>query len=587
MQHPSYPNYPFSSCGRLFSRARSRLLPVSRTDYVSVHSPGAKTNDFVHLTRWMCEAFLEPVPFPQPAVRRIRPDEPLSAANVEFDVCKDEPGETWRRCERVPTHEVSDAGRCRTLAFGACVGSVLHNGYGVLQYGTRGNRGMVAIHLLVAEAFIPVAAGHLQCDLVVNHKSGTYITCLHPSTTLQCAGDRTDNRVINLEWTTQAENAQHAVRTGLIMAHRLQMCDLHGKPVLDDEGAPTSFNNAIIAAEAVRGASANGICAAARSGRPHAGFLWKRTQRPREPLRGLDGEVFCAIPHDADVPTEMHGASVSQFGQVKSAGGRLLRPSITVAGYARVTLKGVPMFVHRLVCRTFHGPAPDGQPCAMHVNHDKLNNRPENLRWASAVERSQNGIGKAVICVKDQVVIRYPTFALAAPAMGCHSTTVSSRVARGYTDAQGARWTLADVDPEVDAVPDGPDPPADATGPSRCVIPVETVRFRPSRTSPRIVVDAPSEEPQDDVSSPEPSELRLRPRRLRPARDLGIPGREAPGSRKRMRSCGVDRILGTDRPRPRVSLACPDNSITPEPDSGDAAVVVQCVPSRKRAKTLS
>ena len=38
--------------------------------------------------------------------------------------------------------------------------------------------------------------------------------------------------------------------------------------------------------------------------------------------------------------------------------------------------------VHQLVCHAFHGPAPEGYH-ACHLNGDHLDNRADNLRWAS------------------------------------------------------------------------------------------------------------------------------------------------------------------------------------------------------------
>lgn len=49
-----------------------------------------------------------------------------------------------------------------------------------------------------------------------------------------------------------------------------------------------------------------------------------------------------------------------------------------------------PHLVHRLVCEAFHGPCPsDKQHCA-HSDGDRVNNRPENLRWATVKENSED-----------------------------------------------------------------------------------------------------------------------------------------------------------------------------------------------------
>jgi len=58
------------------------------------------------------------------------------------------------------------------------------------------------LHRLVAEHFIPNTENKLQ----VNH----------------CNGDRLDNRVVNLEWSTASENVVHAYDTGLKTNHGMK-----------------------------------------------------------------------------------------------------------------------------------------------------------------------------------------------------------------------------------------------------------------------------------------------------------------------------------------------------------------------------
>ena len=70
-----------------------------------------------------------------------------------------------------------------------------HNGYLNTSLYKDGKMLMCTIHRLVAETFIP----NPENKRTVNHKNG----------------DKTDNRVDNLEWVTHSENNKHAYDNGL------------------------------------------------------------------------------------------------------------------------------------------------------------------------------------------------------------------------------------------------------------------------------------------------------------------------------------------------------------------------------------
>jgi hypothetical protein len=87
---------------------------------------------------------------------------------------------------------------------------------------------------------------------------------------------------------------------------------------------------------------------------------------------------------------------VSSYGRIARYGsaqgtstGKILKPKISNTGYAKVCLRrdGDKWYarIHRLVADAFIGPCPPGHQIN-HIDGDKLNNRSDNLEWATQSE---------------------------------------------------------------------------------------------------------------------------------------------------------------------------------------------------------
>jgi hypothetical protein len=277
----------------------------------------------------------------------------------------------------------------------------------------------LAVHRLVAQHFLPNPD-----DLpVVNHING----------------NRSDNRVANLEWVTVAQNNARKVRAAKRGPKRGVV-----QETLD--GVVVRTWPAIVDAARALGASRTtiGRCCSGKI-KSAGGFRWKYSEEE------IPGEEWLTA----------------------TIGGR----SYEVSSKGRVrTLQGVPVhggksgryrsfdnqLVHRLVARAFH-PMVDGKSLVNHIDGDTTNNCAENLEWATHTENNQHardmglrkpgneGASTVVIQIlADGQKIRHASMKAAAESTGVCRVSISDACRGVRPMAGGSTWTyLYDTPPNA------------------------------------------------------------------------------------------------------------------------------------------
>lgn len=74
-------------------------------------------------------------------------------------------------------------------------------------------------------------------------------------------------------------------------------------------------------------------------------------------------------------------------------------------GYMRIRVRQnghrLCLGVHRLICSTFHGHCPENM-MSRHLDGNRLNNSPNNLRWGTAKENSDDKWKHGTMCTKEK-----------------------------------------------------------------------------------------------------------------------------------------------------------------------------------------
>ena len=117
---------------------------------------------------------------------------------------------------------------------------------------------------------------------------------------------------------------------------------------------------------------------------------------------GVQGEFMSCASTDVEqvetwkaIPYSTYEAS--NLGRIRnSKNGKIQKPQVGRDGYLFVGIRFLdqkqPRKVHRLVCLAFHGAKPSEAECVRHLDGNRMNNRPENLRWGTNKENAADTI---------------------------------------------------------------------------------------------------------------------------------------------------------------------------------------------------
>ena len=124
--------------------------------------------------------------------------------------------------------------------------------------------------------------------------------------------------------------------------------------------------------------------------------------------------------------------AITEDGQVWSIKRKRFLKNFLLNGYLAVGLtkdgKTKNKHIHRLIAEAYI-PNPDNKPTVDHINRNRLDNRLENLRWATVVEQVNNRENtRPIYCVETDEI--YPNQLAAARALGCDQGNIS-KVLRG------------------------------------------------------------------------------------------------------------------------------------------------------------
>lgn len=326
--------------------------------------------------------------------RKLARDKIINAYSLNF----------WKECPNYPGYYASIEGGILLPTGRLCNAKPEKSGYIRIQVKSpEGERSRVPIHKMVVDAFLPPDATKNEIDHINRNPSDNRLSNLRRCT-------REENAANRVPPTTQKNRKRVSQYTpeNIFIRTWDNITDA-AKSIVSDISDTGSINRAI---DTIR------KCCLGRISYDKSGFIWCYYE---EKLPDEEWRTIKVQTRDKDLVQ----IRISNKARIKRKN-KIFTGYINKDGYISTGIHGSTFMMHNLVCRAFHGEAPEPNMTPDHIDRNPKNNDATNLRWATHSEQIRNrklgtatGPKTAIIAIdKNHCKTFYESISLASRTIG-------------------------------------------------------------------------------------------------------------------------------------------------------------------------